>query len=64
MLKPIRCQWIYEEKKSGVNGKVDNFKARLVAHGLSMHIMHTCNLTIKLNPMGYDIKFIGYDMHM
>lgn len=29
-IKPIRCKWVYKRKR-GVDGKVKNFKARLVA---------------------------------
>ena len=29
-VKPIRCTWIYKRKR-GVDGKVETFKARLVA---------------------------------
>ena len=31
-IRPIGCKWIYK-KKRGVNGKVETFKARLVANG-------------------------------
>ena len=33
-VKPIGCKWIYKRKR-GVDGKVETFKARLVAEGFT-----------------------------
>ena len=33
-IKPIGCKWIYK-KKRGVDGKVETFKATLVAKGFT-----------------------------
>ena len=33
-IKPIGCKWIYKKKK-GADGKVETFKARLIAKGFT-----------------------------
>ncbi|RVW63754.1 Retrovirus-related Pol polyprotein from transposon TNT 1-94 [Vitis vinifera] len=33
-IKPIRCKWVYKTKR-GADGKVETFKARLIAKGYS-----------------------------